>query len=147
MQYKRRILILFTLVTLLVSTFSAVGITNAQALNGGCGQIHVVQRGENLYRIALRYGLTVAKIQADNAIANANLIYAGQQLCIITGTPNPQPTPPLPNTYVVRYGDTLRSIARRYGVDMYVLARVNNIVNINWIYAGQLLTIPDVTIQ
>jgi LysM repeat protein len=147
MQHKRRFLILFTLVMMIVSSFGMAGVTHAQALNGGCGQIHTVQRGENLFRIALRYGTTVAKIQADNAIYNANLIYVGQQLCIIKGTTNPQPAPPLPNTYVVRYGDTLRGIARTFGVDMFVLARVNNIVNVNRIYAGQLLTIPDFTIQ
>ncbi len=43
--------------------------------------IHVVQRGENLFRIALRYGTTVEAIMAANGLTN-NTIYVGQQLRI-----------------------------------------------------------------
>jgi LysM repeat protein len=47
-----------------------------------CAQTHRVQRGENLYRIALRYHTTVRNLQQWNQIANPNRIYAGQQLCV-----------------------------------------------------------------
>jgi tetratricopeptide (TPR) repeat protein len=43
--------------------------------------IHVVQRGENLYRISLRYGTTVEAIMAANGLTSNN-IYVGQQLRI-----------------------------------------------------------------
>ncbi|MBC8248596.1 MAG: LysM peptidoglycan-binding domain-containing protein [Anaerolineales bacterium] len=43
--------------------------------------IHVVQRGENLYRISLRYGTTVQAIMAANGLTNYN-IYVGQRLRI-----------------------------------------------------------------
>jgi LysM repeat protein len=43
--------------------------------------IHVVQRGENLYRISLRYGVTVQAIMVANGLTN-NIIYVGQQLRI-----------------------------------------------------------------
>jgi lysozyme len=46
-------------------------------------------------------------------------------------------------TYVVKPGDTLYSIAKRHKVDMGELARVNAIQNVNYIRAGQLLTIPS----
>lgn len=45
-------------------------------------------------------------------------------------------------THVVQPGETLFRIALRYGVDMYTLARVNGIVNLNLIFAGQVLIIP-----
>jgi hypothetical protein len=45
-------------------------------------------------------------------------------------------------THVVQRGETLFRIALRYGVDMYTLARVNGIVNLNLIFAGQVLVIP-----
>ena len=45
--------------------------------------IHVVQRGENLFRISLRYGTTVEAIMAANGLTNYN-IYVGQQLRIPT---------------------------------------------------------------
>ena len=40
-------------------------------------------------------------------------------------------------------GDTLYSIATRFGVRVVALAQVNNIANISLIYIGQVLTIPD----
>jgi LysM repeat protein len=45
--------------------------------------------------------------------------------------------------HVVRRGETLYSIARRYGVDMWSIARANGIANPNHIYAGQRLVIPS----
>ena len=44
--------------------------------------VHIVQPGETLYRIAIRYGSSVQAIAAANGIVNVNLIYAGQQLVI-----------------------------------------------------------------
>lgn len=46
------------------------------------GQTHVVQQGENLYRIALRYGISMSALIAANGITNPNLIYVGQVLRI-----------------------------------------------------------------
>lgn len=43
---------------------------------------YTVQAGDNLFRIALRYGTTVAAVQAANNIFNPNAIYAGQTLLI-----------------------------------------------------------------
>lgn len=48
---------------------------------------HRVQTGENLFRIALRYGTTVQAIMALNpSIQNPNVVYVGQELRITTGT-------------------------------------------------------------
>ena len=44
--------------------------------------------------------------------------------------------------YVVQPGDTMYSIARRYGVSMWAIAEANGIVNPNFIYVGQRLIIP-----
>ncbi|MQA89231.1 MAG: transglycosylase SLT domain-containing protein [Gemmatimonas sp.] len=45
-------------------------------------RIHIVQRGENLTRIARRYGVSVGELQRLNGIRNANLIKVGQRLRI-----------------------------------------------------------------
>ncbi len=53
------------------------------------------------------------------------------------------PWGPMQSTvHIVQPGETLYSIARAYGVDVYELARVNYLVNPNLIYAGQRLIIP-----
>ncbi len=46
------------------------------------GQTHTVQAGENLFRIALRYGVTVETLAAANGITDPARIYAGQVLVI-----------------------------------------------------------------
>jgi LysM repeat protein len=57
-------------------------------------------------------------------------------------TPGPTPDPGTTKTYVVQYGDTLSGIAARFGTSVAVLARLNNIQNVNLIYVGQVLTLP-----
>jgi LysM repeat protein len=46
------------------------------------GTVHVVRRGETLYRIALNHGVSMWAIARANGIANPNRIYAGQRLVI-----------------------------------------------------------------
>lgn len=53
----------------------------AQIAPEGC-TIYVVQRGDNLYRIALRFGDTVQGIAQRNQLANENEISEGQELTI-----------------------------------------------------------------
>jgi murein DD-endopeptidase MepM/ murein hydrolase activator NlpD len=61
-------------------------------------QVHVVQRGETLYRIAQRYGTTVQALAAANNLANPNLIYRGQKLIIPVSMASP--AEPLPAPFV-----------------------------------------------
>lgn len=56
--------------------------------------------------------------------------------------PPPQPPPPTYRTHVVQAGENLFRIALRYGVSMWDIARLNNILNLRLIYAGQVLLIP-----
>lgn len=99
---------------------------------------YVVQRGDTLYSIARRYGTTVEAIALANHIANPSRIYVGQVLTISGGSPTPPPT----RTYVVQAGDTLYSIARRYGTTYWAIVMANNLANPNVIYVGQQLVIP-----
>ena len=52
---------------------------------GGCCLVHVVTRGENLTKLARRYGTTVWAISRANGLYNPNYIWAGQRLCIPGG--------------------------------------------------------------
>lgn len=108
---------------------------------------HVVQAGENLYRIGLQYGISWVVLAQYNNLPNANAIYAGQELRIPpseeqAGTPTPAPTPETETTYVVQPGDNLYRIGRRFGVNWVEIAEANGIVNPNRILVGQELTIP-----
>ncbi|MBN1966086.1 MAG: LysM peptidoglycan-binding domain-containing protein [Anaerolineae bacterium] len=120
------------------------------------GSQHVVQRGETLFRIALRYGLTVETLVYANNLANPNQIYAGQVLNIPTpgATANPVPdstggdqtvAAPTPTSapvyHIVQAGETLARIAASYGVNWTDLAAANNIANPNHILVGQQIVI------
>lgn len=100
---------------------------------------HTVQAGENLYRIALRYGVTVDAIVAANRLADPNAIQAGQVLLIPTGG---AAAPTGGRVYVVQPGDTLYSIARRFGTTVDALAALNGIAPPYTVIVGQELTIP-----
>ncbi|NWG15609.1 MAG: LysM peptidoglycan-binding domain-containing protein [Chloroflexi bacterium] len=108
--------------------------------------VHVVQPGENLFRIALRYGVGMEAIAQANGITDLRRVLAGQQLII----PNFDPTPavvenPLvastPSYHVVQRGENLDAIARLYGLTRDQLLQSNNIANPNVIYPGQQLLV------
>lgn len=101
--------------------------------------IHVVQRGENLFRIALRYGLTVDELARLNGIADPGSIQVGQRLLVPSGDV-PEPTSQ-PLMHVVQPGETLRSIAELYGMTAEDLAARNQIADVNAVYVGQVLNI------
>ena len=100
---------------------------------------HMVRWGETLSHIAAWYGTTVRAIVQANGIADPDRIYAGQWLTIPSGGTYP---PVHGVYYTVRYGDTLSSIAWRYGTSVWAIAQTNGIANVNLVYAGQWLYIP-----
>lgn len=109
------------------------------------GAVHVVRPGENLYRIALRYGVTVHALVELNGIYNPGHIVSGQKLLI----PGSAATPALvyqpqhaSAAHIVQRGETLSAIAQRYGIPLWVLVQANNIANPALIVPGQALTVP-----
>ena len=109
---------------------------------------HIVQAGENLFRISLRYGVAQEAIVSANNIANVSTIFAGQEL-IIPGLSVPDDSEvvenPLvaaaPAIHVVQRGDILINIARQYNITLEQLLQSNNIANPNRITPGQELKI------
>jgi LysM repeat protein len=104
--------------------------------------VHVVQPGENLYRIALRYGVTVNAIAQANGLTNTRRIYVGQRLVIPTSGSPSSPPASSGGVHVVQRGENLYRIALRYGTTVQALATANGIVNTGRIYTGQRLVIP-----
>lgn len=97
--------------------------------------VYVVEKGDTLYDIAKRFGTTVEIIAAFNGITNPDVIEAGRILRI--------PYEDEEGYYTVRTGDTLYSIAKKYGTSVSELAALNMIENPDFIRVGQRLRIPS----
>jgi LysM repeat protein len=110
------------------------------------GASHTVQVGENLYRIALRYGVTVKSLVELNGIYNPDQLFVGQTLTI-PGSPAASSVAYQPQhastTHTVQPGETLTSISNQYGIGLWTLIQVNSIANSALILPGQTLVIPS----
>lgn len=103
---------------------------------------HYVRHGETLFSIGRLYGINPYAICQANGLGNCNHIWAGQALWIPDDM-GPHPGPSCFAYHKVRYGETLHSIGRHYGVNPWRIAAANGIYDLNRIYAGQRLCIPD----
>jgi LysM repeat protein len=139
MTTRRVMLILVVLALVLAATASAA--VAAPQSSYTCVAYHTVKFGDTLNSVSRLYGVSVQTLMAANNIYNANLIYAGQSLCIPGSTPVP-PAPSCGTYYTIKWGDNLSSIAARYGTTLQALMSANNIVNANYIYAGMILYVP-----
>jgi LysM repeat protein len=124
---------------------------------------YTIVRGDTISGIAQRYGLTTAGLLAANGLTRASIIYPGQTITLsgssIAITPvssvtpvDPPSTPPtstpapvINNTYTIARGDTVTSIAARFGVAVDAVLSANGLTRASIIYAGRTLTIPGVT--
>jgi murein DD-endopeptidase MepM/ murein hydrolase activator NlpD len=128
-----------------------------------------VARGETLETISRRYGVPVAAIMRANSITNPAMVHPGEHLVIprrrgpasalsapqmrtASTAPAVPPTAPVgpprsaltpaAGVHVVAPGETLHSIARRYGKPVMVLAKANNIPPDTMVKVGDRITIP-----
>ncbi len=111
------------------------------------GAYHIVRRGDTLSSIGARYGVSVSALMSANGLRSPNFIWVGQWLRIpgrSGSSPAHQPRPS-GGYYTVRPGDTLSSIATRYGTTVSALMRVNGIRSANLIYVGQRLSVSGST--
>lgn len=137
-RYLSVILSLILAFVVLAAVPGAASAAPAATAGGpGCASFYRVQRGDTLYRIAVRFHTTVAALARLNGIPNTNQIYAGQSLCVCAGA-----EVPMGFLYTVQRGDTLYRIALHSGWSAAYLAQVNGISNPNRIRIGQVLLIP-----
>lgn len=103
---------------------------------------YTVRRGETLGGIAQRHNTTVASLKRLNGIKNVQLVQAGKKLHI---SANSHAKAKRQTKYVkhkVRHGQTLGSIARRYGTTVSILKRLNGVTNVKRLQVGHVLRIP-----
>ena len=98
--------------------------------------VHTVHSGENLWTIARIHQITVSDLKQWNGLS-VDMIRPGQSL-FVSATPGAGD-----GSYTVARGDTLYSIARRFGVGAEQIARRNNMSLSSTLLTGMELRIPD----
>lgn len=93
---------------------------------------HKVRRGQNLFSISKKYGMSVASLKKLNGLRSSR-IYAGQRLKVSSSSSSSK-------SYKVRKGDTLGKIASRYGTTVRQLKKKNRLRSTR-VYIGQRLSI------
>lgn len=117
-------------ITILVLLFSSPIFSDAQ---------HVVAKGETLYSISRKYGITVNELCSKNNITQSQVLKVGQKLVI--------PSRELPETeiYIVAKGDTFYGVARRHNMTVDELLKLNNLKSSDTLKIGQVLKVPAST--
>jgi murein DD-endopeptidase MepM/ murein hydrolase activator NlpD len=105
-------------------------------------RIHVLQKGETIYSVARSYGVSPAAVLAINGLseADARTVQAGYRLripaaSVAAGNPYGE--------YRVSKGDTLYSIARRYGISLTELLDMNGFSPNYLIKEGERIRVPS----
>ena len=106
--------------------------------NAGTLDTYTVKAGDTLYSIANKYGLTVNELKQLNNLTS-DILSIGQVLNISNSNTS------LPsNTYIVKSGDSLYSIAKKYGITVDALKNANGKTS-NLLSIGEILVIPPTT--
>jgi murein DD-endopeptidase MepM/ murein hydrolase activator NlpD len=101
--------------------------------------VYIVQSGDTLTLIAIKFGVSLNSILEANAIANPNALNVGDRL-VIPGLDGIRGTLVLKT---VPLGETLTSVSSKYQFPLNFLTRLNRITSPNEIYAGVELILPQ----
>jgi membrane-bound lytic murein transglycosylase D len=108
---------------------------------------HRVQRGETISEIADEYGVSRRELLTWNGLDNRGRIRAGQRIRVASpdvAAPRSVQAAPRPagKTHIVRRGETLSGLAKRYGVSIQALREANGLEEQQTLRTGAALKIP-----
>jgi LysM repeat protein len=117
---------------------------------------YTIAKGDTVSSIASRFGVSVSTILSANGLSATSVIYAGRTLAIPSGSA-PAPAAAAPtvtnavtaaptssgSSYTIAKGDTISSIAKRFGVSIAAMLSANGLSASSVIYAGRTLSVPS----
>ncbi len=124
-----KVLLSILLITLALTPVQAV---KAQDQPAAEAPVYIVQAGDTLYDIAIRFGVSQNDIIQLNQIADANLVSEGTELRI----PGLEGMSGVLTTTVIPLGQTMRNILRQYQMPNDLLVKINRITSPIELYAG-----------
>ena len=102
------------------------------------GPVYIVKAGDSLWDIAIRFGISMEALALANGIVDPGQIAEGTQLVI----PGLQGLQGVLDTVTLPYGETLRSISRRFQIPIDLFARLNRLSSPQELYTGSSIVIP-----
>jgi murein DD-endopeptidase MepM/ murein hydrolase activator NlpD len=127
-------LLSLSLVFLLFAPFTQV--SHAQEPEGA---VYVVQEGDSLWEIAVRFRVSVEDLSALNGITNPGQLGVGARLLI----PGLEGIRGVLTTRKVGFGDNLRSLSRRYQIPVETLAQLNHFSSPEELFVGTSLVLLE----
>lgn len=109
---------------------------------------YTVRTGDSLGSIATRFGTSVGRLQSANRISNPHRIRVGQKIMIPPGRGEgsaPEKVAAVPASHSVRPGESLTSIATRYGLSVAEIQSANSLSRPDLLVPGQELRLPSAT--
>lgn len=122
------------------------------------GGRYTIVKGDTISRVAARFGVPVESVLSANGLSWSSIIYPGQTIAIpatapaatpeielvsdVTPAPAAPAAPPPTSSYTIQSGDTISSIASRFGVTTQAVLDANGLTSASIIYPGGTLVIP-----
>lgn len=123
----------------LLAFFIIIGLlASPQSTRAQAGPVYIIQEGDTLYSIALRFNLTVDDLINANSLVNPDTLGIGDQLVI----PGMEGVSGVLTSQIVPYGENLSSLSRRYAVSIDTIIKLNHLTSPAEVYAGANLIMP-----
>ena len=117
---------------------AVIATANGQTIpSGQGGNYYTVKSGDSLWSIANKYNITVNELKSLNNLSS-NILQVGQILVLPSSTNDDNSG----NTYTVKLGDSLWSIANKYNTTVNELKSLNNLSS-DVLQIGQVLSVPS----
>jgi len=127
---------------------ASTGFASGKRAGSSGARLHTVSRGDTLWHVSRRYQVSIDEIAAMNGLPRTSVLSPGQKLVVgkaagkqVDTTATPARVAAAGGHYQVRSGDSLWSIARRFGVTVDDLCRWNDIDRRARLATGQTLIV------
>lgn len=136
-RVSQTITALLLLVCILLTPFQKVSAQDETPASSG--PVYLVQTGDTLFVIAMKFGVTVDDLLSVNDLENPNILSTGQEIVI----PGLEGVSGVLMTEVIPLGDTLRTLSIRYQITPEQVMNLNRITSPTEVFAGASLIIPQ----
>lgn len=128
---------LSVLVTIFLLINWNIGEVNAQDIQPSFAE-YVIQPGDSLSKISQKFNISLDDLITENEISDPNQVFEGTILTLrgvnwVVG---------LLDTQIMQFGESSKSLMRRYHIDLNTLSRLNGLASPSQLYLGNAVLLP-----